>query len=104
MSDFTGAVNLWHDPVTAVTPRGSRPSWTLDRPAKHPRALPKRGPRFDGTMRRPVAAVEARRSRSPSVADDVALMEVPGRKKRGAQSLIGYPSKESYAGSRRGEK
>jgi hypothetical protein len=37
----------------------------------------------------PVAAVEARRSRSPSVADDVALMEVPGRKKRGAQSLVG---------------
>jgi hypothetical protein len=40
-------------------------------------------------MRRPVAAAEARRSRSPSVADDVVLMEVPGRKKRGAQSLVG---------------
>jgi hypothetical protein len=47
----------------------------LTRPRKHPHALPKRDSVIDGTMRRPVAAVEARRSRSPNVADDVAVME-----------------------------
>jgi hypothetical protein len=53
-------------------------------------------------MRRPVAAVEARRSRSPSVADDVALMEVPGRKKRGVPNPWPVPTEESYAGSHQG--
>jgi hypothetical protein len=67
------------------------------RRAKTPRALPKRDSGIDGTMRRPVAALEARRSRSPNVADQVAVTE--GRQKRGAQFLIGYPSEESCAGS-----
>jgi hypothetical protein len=50
-------------------------------------------------MRRSVAAVEARRSRSPDVADDVALMEGRVGKEGGAESLIGYPSEECLAGS-----
>jgi hypothetical protein len=40
-------------------------------------------------MRQPVATVEARRSRSPNVADDVALMESRYEKEGGAQSLVG---------------
>ena len=54
-------------------------------------------------MRRPVAAVEARRSRSPNVADQVAIMEGRVGKEGVPQSLIGYPSEESHAGSHRGE-
>jgi hypothetical protein len=44
-------------------------------PPKHPRALPQRDSGIDGSFPLPVAAVEARRSRSPNVADDVAVME-----------------------------
>jgi hypothetical protein len=40
-------------------------------------------------MRRPVAAVEARRSRSPDVADHVAVMEGWVGKEGGAESLVG---------------
>jgi hypothetical protein len=66
--------------------RSAAPSVTG--PPKHPRGLSQRDSGIDGTMRRPVAAVEARRSRSPNVADDVAVMEgwvgkeggrIPGR-------------------------
>jgi hypothetical protein len=46
-----------------------------DRPAKTPPCPSKRGPRFDGTMRRPVAAVEARRSRPRASLMTVAVME-----------------------------
>ena len=53
-------------------------------------------------MRRPVAAVEARWSRSPNVADDVAVMEEWVGKEGGAESLVGT-IRGSYAGSHRGE-
>ena len=71
ISDFAiGLRNLWRHPVTAATPRGSRPCGTPTGPLKHPRALPQRDSGNDGTMRRPVAAIEAHRSQPPSVADD----------------------------------
>jgi hypothetical protein len=67
---------------------------------KHPRALPQRDSGIDGSFPLPVAAVEARRSRSLSVADDVALMEGWVGKEGGAESLsvpspgilCGFPS------------
>jgi hypothetical protein len=49
-------------------------------------------------MRRPVAAVEARRSRSPNVADDVAVME-GWVGKEGVPNPWLVPSEEAYAGS-----
>jgi hypothetical protein len=49
-------------------------------------------------MHRPVATVEARRSRSPDVTDHVAVMEEWVGKEGGAESLS-VPSQESYAGS-----
>jgi hypothetical protein len=49
-------------------------------------------------MRRPVAAVEARRSRSPNVADDVAVME-GWAEKEGVPNPWSVPSEEAYAGS-----
>jgi len=81
--------------LTCYPPRWRVPFRTPTGPLKHPHALPKRDSVIDGTMRRPVAAAEARRSRSPNVADDVALME--GRVgKGGAQSLVGYPSENLW--------
>ena len=58
-------------------------------PPKHPRAFPQRDSGIDGTMSRPVAAVEARRSRSLSVADDRCRYRRVGRKRGCAQSLVG---------------
>jgi hypothetical protein len=75
--------------LTAAGRGVSRTSRIPDLPAKHPHALPKRDSGIDGTMRRPVATVEARRSRSPNVADDVALKESRYGKEGGAQSLVG---------------
>jgi hypothetical protein len=72
------------------------------RPARQNIPCPsKRGPRFDGAMRRPVAAVEARRSRPRAWLMTVAVME-GWLGKRGAES-VKVPSKESYMGSHRGE-
>ena len=82
-------MNLWHDPVTAATPRGSRPCGTPTGLPKHPRSLSQRDSGIDGSFLRPVAAVEARWSRSLSMADDVALMERWVGKEGGAQSLVG---------------
>jgi hypothetical protein len=67
-------------------------------PPKHPGALPQGDSGIDGTMRRPVAAVEARRSRSLSVADDRGRHGRVG-KKRGVPNPWSVPSEESYAGS-----
>jgi hypothetical protein len=53
------------DLLTAANRGVSRPSRTLTGPPKHPHAFPRRDSAIDGTMRRPVAAVEARRSRPP---------------------------------------
>jgi hypothetical protein len=50
------------DLLTAANRGVSRPSRTLTGPPKHPHAFPRRDSAIDGTMRRPVAAVEARRS------------------------------------------
>jgi hypothetical protein len=54
---------------------------------KQPRALPKRDSGIDGSFPLPVALQEARRSRSPNVADDVAVMEGWVGKEGGAESL-----------------
>src|SRR4029077_14319260 len=86
----------------SLNPRGTSVR-VADRPAKTPRCPSKRGPRFDGTMRRSVADVEARRS----PAREAWMIRLPlwkDRQKRGgAQSLIGYPSRESDRGSHRRE-
>jgi hypothetical protein len=60
----------------------------LTRPRKHPRALSQRDSGIDGSFPRPVA-VEARRSRSPNVADQVAIMEGRVGKEGVPQSLVG---------------
>jgi hypothetical protein len=61
---FLVLVNPWHDLLAAASPGVSRPSRTPTGPLKHPHAFPKRDSGNDGTMHRPVATVEARRSRS----------------------------------------
>ena len=73
----------------------------------NPGALPQRDSGIDGTMRRPVAAVEARRSQSLGVADDVALMD-GAEEKRGCpirgwyhpRNLCGFPSVRILNGPR----
>ena len=54
-------------------------------------------------MRRPVAAVEAHRSRPPEAWPIRLPSRKGGQEAGGAQSLIGYPSREVFAGSHRGE-
>jgi hypothetical protein len=99
---FPVLATLWHDPPTAVTSGVSRPSRTLTGPQKRPVPFPN-GSHFDGSFPFPIALQEARRSRSLSVADDVAFLEVRGRKKRGVPNPWSVPSEEPYAGSHRGE-
>jgi hypothetical protein len=98
MSDFsTRAVNLWHDPVTAHHPAGLSSSGTPTGPSKHPRALPKRDSGIDGTMRRPVAAVEARRSRPLAWPMTVAVIE-GWVGKEGVPNPWSVPSKGNLCG------
>ena len=80
-----------------------------DRLAKTPRALPKGAPDFDGSFPLPVALQEARRSRSLSVADDVALIHgSAGQEKRGVpnpwsvpiRGILWVPIRENLWGDR----
>jgi|HubBroStandDraft_6_1064221.scaffolds.fasta_scaffold58808_3 hypothetical protein len=80
--------------IDCCPPRWRVPFRTPTGPLKHPHALPKRDSEIDGTMRRPVAAVEARRSRSLRVADDRRrYRRVVG--KEGVSNPWSVPSKES---------
>jgi hypothetical protein len=101
-SDFaTRAVNLWHDPVTAASRgalvyAGRRPA-RQNTPVPFPNGTPE-------SMERSVARSAPRGLASPgppSVADQVAIMEGRLGKEGVPQSLIGYPSEESLAGSHR---
>jgi hypothetical protein len=61
--------------------------------------LPKRDSRIDGTIHAHRSSKEAQRVPAPRAWPIRLPSRKVGQTKRGAESLIGYPSEESYAGS-----
>jgi len=88
--------------VDCCPPRWRVPFRTPTGPLKHPHALPQRDSGIDGTMRRPVAAVEARRSQPLERPIRLPSMEEWVGKEGGAESLsvpgilCGFPSMRNF--------